>query len=105
MSLLHTIGILTHPDKEWESIRADHETTSRLYLGHVLLLALIPAGAAFYGTTQVGWTVAGSEPVKLTESSAAPVLAVLCCDAVRGVFNWPLYRLFFNDLRCRRKRT
>ena len=52
MSLTHTFGLLAHPDQEWEAIRNESETVTRLYAGHILLLALIPAVAGFIGTTQ-----------------------------------------------------
>lgn len=86
MSLLHTFGILTHPDREWESIRADHETTSRLYLGHVLLLALIPAGAAYYGTTVVGWQVGDGDAVRLSQSSAAQLCLLFYAAMICGIY-------------------
>jgi len=86
MSLLHTFGILTHPDREWESIRADHETTSRLYLGHVLLLALIPAGAAYYGTTVVGWQVGDGDTVRLSQSSAAQLCVLFYAAMLSGIY-------------------
>lgn len=86
MSLLHTFGILTHPDKEWEAIRADHETTSKLYLGHVLLLALIPAGAAFYGTTVVGWQIGDGDIVRLTQNSAAQLCVLFYAAMISGIY-------------------
>jgi len=83
---MHTFGILTHPDKEWEAIRADHETASRLYLGHVLLLALIPAGAAFYGTTQVGWQIGDGNIVRLSEASAAQLCLMFYAAMLCGIY-------------------
>ncbi len=86
MSLLHTVGILTHPDKEWESIREDHESTTKLYLSHVLLLAAIPAAAAYYGTTQVGWQVGGSEVVKLSSESAIQLCVLFYAAMLSGIY-------------------
>ena len=57
MSLTHTFGLLAHPDQEWEAIRNESESVTKLYAGHILLLALIPAVAGFIGTTQVGWQI------------------------------------------------
>ncbi|MDX1451333.1 MAG: Yip1 family protein [Oleiphilaceae bacterium] len=86
MSLLHSFGILTHPDKEWESIREDHESASRLYISHVLLLALIPAISAYYGTTQVGWQIGDGQIVKLTEASAAQLCILFYVAMLCGIY-------------------
>lgn len=86
MSLQHTFGILTHPDKEWESIRQEDESTAKLYLSHVLLLALIPAAAAFYGTTQVGWQIGDGELVKLSQSSASQLCILFYAAMLSGIF-------------------
>jgi len=86
MSLLHSIGILTHPDREWESIRSDQESISKLYLGHVLLLALVPALSAYFGTTEVGWRIGDGEVVKLTQNSAAQLSILFYIAMLVGIF-------------------
>lgn len=91
MSLLHSFGILTHPDREWESIREHHESASKLYIGHVLLLALVPALSAYYGATEVGWRIGDGEVVKLTQASAGQLCllfygAMLCGIYIIGRF-------------------
>jgi len=55
------------------------------------VLAAIPAISAFIGTTQVGWSIGGGEPVRLTEGSAIQLtllsyLAMLAGVAVMGGF-------------------
>ena len=40
------------------------------FLTQISILAAIPAIALYVGVTQVGWSVAGEEPVRLAESSA-----------------------------------
>ncbi len=86
MSLLHTFGILTHPDKEWEAIREDHESAGKLYLSHVLLLALIPAAAAYYGTTEVGWRIGDGELVMLSQNSAAQLCILFYVAMLSGIY-------------------
>lgn len=81
MSLAHSIGLFTHPDREWQEIRKDSESLPRLYFGHVLLLALIPAIASYIGTTQVGWQIGDGQLIKLTPFSAAS-LCVLFYGAI-----------------------
>lgn len=86
MSLTHTLGLLTHPDQEWEAIRKDSESVGRLYMGHVLLLALIPAVAGFYGTTQVGWQVGDGQLIKLTTESALQLCALFYGAMLVGIY-------------------
>ena len=86
MSLSHTVGLLTRPDEEWIAIRNASESVSRLYFGHILLLALIPAVAAFYGTTQVGWQVGGSPVIKLTTQSALQLCVLAYLAMLAGIY-------------------
>lgn len=87
----HVWGLFTHPDREWQEIRGEEESIRHMYLTHVLFLAAIPAVSAFIGTTQVGWSVAGGEPVRLTVASALQMsvmtyLAMLAGVALMGGF-------------------
>lgn len=86
MSLSHTVGLLTHPDEEWEAIRNESESVSKLYFGHIFILALIPVAAAFYGTTQVGWQIGGSQVIRLTTASALQLCALAYLAMLAGVF-------------------
>lgn len=86
MSLLHTFGILTHPDREWESIRQESESTTKLYLSHVILLALIPSAAAFYGTTVVGWQIGDGDVVRLSQSSAFQLCVLFYAAMLSGIY-------------------
>ncbi|MCQ4347937.1 YIP1 family protein [Pseudomonas stutzeri] len=87
----HVWGLFTHPDQEWQEIRGEKETISHMYLSHVLILAAIPVVSAYIGTTQVGWSIGGGDPVRLTQSSALQMtalsyLAMLAGVAVMGAF-------------------
>lgn len=91
MSLRHTVGLLTHPDREWQAIRQNPESLARLYFTHLIPLALIPAASGFYGTTQVGWQIGDGQVIKLTESSAFQLcllfyLAILVGTYIIGRF-------------------
>lgn len=66
----HFVNLFTHPDVAWHEIRQEEEQHSSHYLGHLLLLALLPAVALFIGTTEVGWSLAEEERVRLDERSA-----------------------------------
>lgn len=86
MSLSHTMGLLTHPDAEWESIRKESESVSHLYFRHVLFLALIPAAAGLYGTTQVGWQIGDGQIIKLTFGSALQLCALFYVAMLVGIY-------------------
>lgn len=74
--LEHTLGILTHPDREWQAIRSERHSFLQVFFSHVPFLALIPCAAMYYGVSQVGWAVGDGEVMKLTSDSAL-VLAVI----------------------------
>ncbi len=76
MILSHVWGLLSHPDKEWEAIRAEPCTVGSCYLSHVLVLAALPALSAFIGTTQVGWNIGFGSEAKLSFASALMISAV-----------------------------
>lgn len=90
----HVAGLFTHPHQEWEVIRDNPESISRVYFVHVLFVALIPPVSMYIGTTKVGWVIGKGDPVMLTESSALLMsalmyLAMLSGVAVIGAFiNW-----------------
>lgn len=76
MILGHTLGLMLRPDHEWNLIRREGYSLGKLYLQHVMLLALIPVIAAYLGTTQIGWQIGNGDPIKLTEASALQLCAI-----------------------------
>ncbi len=68
--LQHTLGVFINPDREWQRIRNERHSFIRVFLVHTPLLALIPAIAAYFGVTQIGWSVGNGGVVKLTVQSA-----------------------------------
>ncbi len=84
--LEHTLGIMLHPDSEWKAIRNERHSFLQVFVSHVPFLALIPAVAAYFGVTQVGWTVGGGEPVKLTSNSALSLCVLTYVAMLLGVY-------------------
>lgn len=70
MFIQHMMGILYHPKTEWGMIRDEHYSTSHVYLQQISILAAIPAVCLYIGTTQIGWSVAGGDFVKLSPGSS-----------------------------------
>jgi len=83
--LSHTLGIFTHPDREWAAIREDRHSFVQVFLSHVPILALIPCISGFIGVTQVGFPVAGHW-VKLTTGSAAALAIITYVAMLVGVY-------------------
>ena len=66
----HIAGILKDPKNEWALIEEEHYSAKTVFLTQISILAAIPAIALYIGVTQVGWSVAGQESVRLTSASA-----------------------------------
>lgn len=84
--LEHTLGILLHPDKEWKAIRNERSSFLQVFVSHVPFLALIPTLASYYGVTQVGWSVGGSDVIRLTPASAMSLCAASYAALLIGVY-------------------
>jgi hypothetical protein len=88
----HTIGLLVRPTAQWRAVASLPESSIRTLLLYPCFLAILPAVAWFYGTTEIGWTVGEhGEPVRLTHESARQIcilfyLTMLACIAVIGYF-------------------
>ena len=70
MYFSHIAGILRNPKDEWALIEEENYSAKTVFLTQISILAAIPAVALFIGVTQVGWSVAGEEPVRLVTTSA-----------------------------------
>ena len=88
----HTFGLLVKPSAQWRAIADLPESSFRTLILYPCFLALLPAVAWYYGTSQVGWTVGDrGEAIKLTVESARQIsvlfyLAMLGSVAVIGYF-------------------
>jgi hypothetical protein len=87
----HTFGLMVKPGSQWRSIAQLPESTLRTLLIYPAILAILPAVAWYYGTTQVGWTVGDGDPIKLTKESARQIcilfyFTMLACISVIGYF-------------------
>ena len=88
----HTFGLLVRPSNQWQTIAALEESTLRSLLLYPCLLAILPAVAWYYGTTEIGWTVGDhGEAIRLTDASARQIcilfyITMLTCIAAIGYF-------------------
>lgn len=84
--LQHTLGILINPDREWKEIREHNTSFVQVFVSHVPFLALIPVLSAYYGVTNVGWSVGSGDPVKLSTESAVLLCALTYFALLAGVY-------------------
>lgn len=65
------IGIMLRPTATWQEVAEMSDAQMKPLIFYPAILAIIPALAWYYGTSQVGWTITGkSPPVKFTSESA-----------------------------------
>jgi len=84
-------GLMFQPTATWKSIGEMTESDLRPYLLYPVVLGFIPALAWYFGTTQIGWTVAGKSLTRLTPDSAGLIagcfyLAQLAAIWIIGYF-------------------
>lgn len=86
MLIKHVLGLLLNPKAGWEAIRKEEKSILACYLELVVILALIPPFAGFYGTTQIGWQLGWGDPVKLTTGSALMIAILYYLAILVAVF-------------------
>ena len=59
---------------------------ARCYVGHVMLLAAVPAVSAYVGATHVGWQGGGGAVMRLTPESAFPMALLFYLAMLAGVY-------------------
>lgn len=95
MFIQHIIGLFTDPAREWEAIRKRHMDAGKKSVGHVFILALIPAVSGYIGTTQVGWRIGVGDPIRITGDSAIAIAVIYYLALLVGVFSigWVIHLL------------
>jgi len=95
MFIQHITGHFLDPTRQWEKIRDQCLSGSGSPIGHVLLLALVPALSGYYGTTQVGWRIGVGEPIRITGDSALSIAIIYYLALLVGVFSigWVIHLL------------
>lgn len=73
--LRHIFGLMMHPDRTWEAISREQASIPKV-MAHMVLMALIPAVAWFYGVTQIGWRVGGGEGTRITVDSMLIIIVL-----------------------------
>lgn len=95
MFIQHIIGLFTDPTKQWVKIREQYQREGRQSIGHIFLLAAIPAISGYIGTTQVGWRIGVGDPIRITGDSAVAIAVIYYLALMVGVFSigWVIHLL------------
>lgn len=78
--------LFTRPVEAWHTIH-DRDISAGHALAQVLILAAIPAVSGYIGTTQFGWQVGGSVPVRLTTDSALLIAIIYYVVIIAAVYS------------------
>jgi hypothetical protein len=91
----HAVRLLYQPHNAWRDVAALSSSAQARLLVIPCLLAILPAAAWYYGSSQVGWTVGQSDDaIRLTSTSAAQistlfyVAMVLATGAIGYFIHW-----------------
>ena len=88
----HTFGLFVRPSVQWQTVADLPESSLKTLMLYPCILAILPAVAWYYGTTQIGWTVGEhGDAIKLTTESARQIcilfyLTMVASVAVIGYF-------------------
>ena len=88
----HSFGLMVRPSSQWQTIANLPESTFKTLILYPCFLAILPAVAFYYGTTEVGWTVGKhGEPIRLTVESARQIcvlfyVTMIACVSIIGYF-------------------
>ncbi len=95
MFIQHIIGLFTDPAREWEKIRDHYKSAGTASVGHIFVLAAIPAISGYIGTTQVGWRIGVGDPIKITGDSAISIAVIYYLALLVGVYTigWMIHLL------------
>ena len=80
----HLFGLLFNPAAEWEKIRARDDTLLGHYIRFLIIIALLPPIAWYFGSTEIGWTL-GDRIIKLTSESAMQIMILFYIAILVGI--------------------
>ena len=81
----HAIGLLVKPSSQWRSVAKLPEPSMNTLVLYPCIMAVLPAVAWFYGTTEVGWSVGDGDPTKLTADSARAIVILFYLAMITAV--------------------
>ena len=79
----HAFGLLVQPSEQWKKVADLPAPSLRNMALFPFIMAILPAAAWYFGTTNIGWTVGDGSAIRLTKDSAL-VLILLFYTAMVG---------------------
>jgi hypothetical protein len=80
----HLLGILFSPANEWAKIRDQNDSIMGHFLKFILIIAIAPPIAWYFGSTEIGWEI-GGRVVRLTSESATQIMVLFYCAIILGI--------------------
>ena len=81
----HAIGLLVQPSKQWRKVAELPQATMITMILYPCIMALLPAVAWYFGTTEIGWTVGDGDAIKLTKDSALAIIILFYLSMIGAV--------------------
>ncbi len=81
----HIFGLFFNPANEWQEIRKDGGGVASHYLKFILIIAMLPAYAWYFGASNVGWKIGADRVIKLTSESAMVIIVLFYLYMVIGI--------------------
>lgn len=75
-------AMLFAPHSAWRKLGLESERAIRRRLPYGIVMSLLPPFAFYWGATQVGWRIGGTEHTLLTPASALPLAVLFYCAVV-----------------------
>ncbi|MEE4191994.1 MAG: Yip1 family protein [Halieaceae bacterium] len=81
----HALGLMVQPSLQWQRVADLPPPTMKTMVLFPAIMAVLPAAAWYYGTTNVGWTVGDGGAIRLTADSALTLIILFYCAMVGSV--------------------
>lgn len=75
-------AMIFSPRSAWHKLGMESEQSIRRRLLYGLVMALLPPLTFYWGATQVGWSITGTEKITITPDSALPLAVLFYCAIV-----------------------
>lgn len=87
--LINPLTLIFNSQRQWQELSTASSAKLWSFVPYMLFMALIPCGAWYYGTTQVGWVIGDGDVTRLTPASAAYIaaamyIAIIACVCAIG---------------------
>ena len=71
--LINPLALIFNSKRQWEELAKAPSSQLWSFIPYLIVMALIPCAAWYYGTTEVGWVIGDGDLTKLTNASAGKI--------------------------------